>query len=245
MITSQSGIGEFQGSAGISPARGASQSTGSFSGGRRAACAALPGRLRIDTLIFTAIIVLFNGPLLLGELPLQWVLLPNRVAAGEWWRLFTHPFVHVTWYHLLLDAGAFLLLYEGLKQSVWLRRLAYVVGSGIGALGACWVASPDFAQTGFCGLSGIAHGLMVIAGLELLLDPNANRGQRRAGWLTLGLVVVKAGWEVTTGRVAFEWLHFGLMGTPLAASHAGGVLGGILAFVLLGGINSPSHRPAI
>jgi rhomboid family GlyGly-CTERM serine protease len=183
-------------------------------------------------LIFLAIIVLLNWSLFLGEVPLRWVFHAQGLMEGEWWRLVTHPFVHVSWYHLLLDAGAFLLLYEGLRQPAWFRRLVYVIASGAGALAVCWLASPDFSQTGLCGLSGVAHGLMAIAGMELALDRQSTRGQRRAGWITLAVVVMKAGWEMLTGQVAFQWLHFGLMGTPLAASHAGGVLGG-LAMVFL------------
>ncbi len=35
---------------------------------------------------------------------------PN-IVAGERWRDFTFPLTHVSLYHLLLDAGAFVLLY--------------------------------------------------------------------------------------------------------------------------------------
>ena len=38
------------------------------------------------------------------------------VAKGQWWRVATYPLVHLSWYHLLLDGGAFLLLYGGLVE---------------------------------------------------------------------------------------------------------------------------------
>lgn len=34
------------------------------------------------------------------------------VAADRWLRIFTHPFLHVSVYHLLLEAAAFSLLYS-------------------------------------------------------------------------------------------------------------------------------------
>jgi hypothetical protein len=40
------------------------------------------------------------------------------------------------------------------------------------------------------------------------------------------LVAGKSIWEATTGHVFFEWLHFGRLGTPIAVSHLGGVIGG-------------------
>jgi rhomboid family GlyGly-CTERM serine protease len=198
-----------------------------------------PWRPRLDTVAFGVLLACFNWPVFLGEVPWSWVFLPESVAAGEWWRVLTHPLAHVTWYHLLLDASAFLLLYDGLRQGRMLGRLAYVVAAAAGGLLASWLASPAFQEVGFCGLSGVAHGLMAVAALELADGTGKSRAQRKAGALAVGLVGLKAGWEAASGEALFQWLHFGLMGTPLAVSHAGGVVGGMLAFLLL------SLRPAV
>ena len=115
------------------------------------------------------------------RLPWIWVFLPKSVAAGEWWRVLTHPLAHVTWYHLLLDASGFLLLYDGLRQGRMLGRLAYVVAAAAGGLLASWLASPAFQEVGFCELSGVAHGLMAVAGLELAHGAGKSRAQRKAG----------------------------------------------------------------
>jgi len=66
---------------------------------------ALPGSWRTDTMrleltAFVAIIVLLNLPLFKGACAAGMIFLPDRVAAGEWWRLFTYSSVHVSWYHL-------------------------------------------------------------------------------------------------------------------------------------------------
>lgn len=144
---------------------------------------------------------------------------PTAVADGQWWRVLTHPFVHVSWYHLLLDGTAFLLLYQSLRGP----RLAYVAASAAGSLlAACWFW-PAIGATGLCGLSGVAHGLMAVSALELI------QRRERLGWVCLVAVVAKSVWEAATGTVFFTWLHFGLMGAPVAVCHAGGVVGCLLA----------------
>ena len=145
---------------------------------------------------------------------------PDAVAAGQWWRVLTHPFVHVSWYHLLLDGSAFVLLYRSLEQ----RRLSHLVAAGAGSLLASLWYWPTIGQTGLCGLSGMAHGLMAVSALEMI------RRQDRLGWLCLLLVAGKSIWEAVTGQVFFTWLHFGLMGTPVAVCHLGGVVGGMLVW---------------
>src|SRR4051812_26494304 len=69
---------------------------------------------RPELLIFGALVILCNAPLLVGACWHSLIFRPDAVHHGEWWRLFTHPFVHVTWYHLLLDGIAFFTLYNSL-----------------------------------------------------------------------------------------------------------------------------------
>jgi hypothetical protein len=53
------------------------------------------------------------------------------------------------------------------------------------------------------------------------------------GWIGFVLVVGKAALEALSGRMFFTFLHLGLMGDPVAVSHAGGVIGGLLAILLV------------
>jgi rhomboid family GlyGly-CTERM serine protease len=191
---------------------------------RRRSCA------RLDFWGFALVIIVLNLPVLMGEFNAQLVLFPEAVAAGEWWRVLTHPFVHVTWYHLLLDGSAFLLLYYGLEETRWLRRLGYIAASGAGALLISLCAAPQINAQGLCGLSGIAHGLMAISALEMISDREANRSRKWTGILCLALVTGKSLFEFATSHVAFSFLHFGLMGAPVAVCHLGGVIGGTAAF---------------
>jgi len=187
---------------------------------------------RLETKIYILILVLLNVSLLRGQVAESFIFHPAAVTEGEWWRWVTHPFVHVTWYHLLLDAGAFLMLYEGLVTHSWKRRIGYVLFGVAGSLLFTWAFSPSFTLMGLCGLSGVAHGLMVVSGLEMLIQPSADTVQKRIGLGLVLVVVVKAGWEWVTGQSFMSFMHFGMMGTPLVVCHAGGVVGGLLAFGL-------------
>src|SRR5437867_2859791 len=126
------------------------------------------GSLRVELGFWAALIALLNLPLLDGGCAASLIFEPRRVVAGEWWRLFSHPFVHVSWYHLMLDATAFLLLYRELDGSKWFERVGYLLASGAGSLLVSLWAAPLVQTRGLCGLSGIAHGLMTVSALGML-----------------------------------------------------------------------------
>jgi rhomboid family GlyGly-CTERM serine protease len=226
---------EQDGPVGLTMARARSESRGSLLH-RLALCHPLPRFVqgltkRPELVLFAVLLAVFNWPVLRGSLSESMVFLPAAVEAGEWWRLFSHPWVHVTWYHLLLDGAAFLMLYHSLVEVSQLRRLSYVLAAGTGSLLISWLASPAISTVGLCGLSGIAHGLMAVSAVEMMTAGASDTMQRRLGWITLALVVGKAAIEAVTGRMFFTFLHFGLMGDPVAVSHAGGILGGLLAML--------------
>ena len=154
--------------------------------------------------------------------------MPSALRSGEWWRLFSHPFVHLTWYHLFLDAGAFFILYTGLQEKRVSRKLVYMLICGSFSLAAAWIFSPALETIGLCGLSGIAHGLMAYSGLEQM----QTKKNIWIGLLSFVLVFAKSIYEFISGNVMFTFMHMGLCGTPLAACHLGGVVGGILCFFI-------------
>lgn len=190
----------------------------------------------IEFSAFTAALIAANFMLLLGRVCDPLVFLPDRFLAGDWWRALTFPFVHVSWYHLLLDAGAFLFLYHGLQETSAKRRLLLVAACATGSLGASWVSSP--LTGGLCGLSGIAHGLMAVSALEMMHSEDCTL--LRASIICFWIVVLKSILEAFTGQVLFSVLHFGPVGAPVATCHAGGVLGGLMVFVLIR--SNPSSR---
>jgi len=185
----------------------------------------IPNDARFELIFFAVILIIANTPLLGGMVREHLVFFPSRVAAGEWWRVITHPFAHVSWYHLFLDGAAFLMLYAELRHWSTRRRVAAVAASAMASLVAA-LTSPNISSLGFCGLSGVAHGLMAISAIEMIRGGEV--WERRAGWCAFLIVVVKALVEAASGNVLLGFLHFGLMGVPNAACHAGGVIGGLV-----------------
>ena len=196
------------------------------------ACRSLRKPERPELPVFTVLVITFNVSTLFGS-PWQSIVFEKQaVLDGQWWRLFTHPFVHLTWYHLLLDATAFLTLYAGLLDKSLFRRLAYIVGGAAGSLLLSCLGSNSPNQT-LCGLSGIAHGLMAVSALDMVANASSDARLRQIAWITFILVVAKAACEALTGRMFFSFLSFGLLGSPVAVSHAGGVIGSLVVFLFL------------
>ena len=182
---------------------------------------------------WAALVAAFNLPLLAGGASDRFALFPGRLADGEWHLLFTHAFVHVGFYHLLLDAGALLALHAALELGSAWRRIGVVAGGILGSAAATLMAWPAAGETGLCGLSGAAHGLMAVCGIETLGNARLSRAERWVGALTLGIVVAKAAGESVAGRVFFGGWHLGDVGMPVAVCHAGGVVGALAAYAML------------
>jgi len=185
---------------------------------------------RFELAAFAALIALLNLPLMAGHFAERFAFLPGAVRAGEWWRLLTHPFVHVSWYHLLLDAAAFFMAYAELRHRRWLERFGLVAAAGAGGVLAAWWTAPVVSTCGLCGLSGIAHGLMAVVGLDLA--QSRDRLLRRVGLASFAGVVLKSLVEALTGEILFASWHLGWLGTPIAVCHAGGVLGASMIWLL-------------
>jgi rhomboid family GlyGly-CTERM serine protease len=185
-----------------------------------------------DLWLLGLLLLALNLPTLAGDPLISLVFQPDALKRGEVWRLLTFPFIHVSWYHLLLDGAAFLLLYRSLQQPILAIRLLYVIAAGTMSLCMAWLLDPALAQRGLCGLSGVDHGLMAISSLEMIASGPPRTAERRLGLIALAVLLLKSAFEAVTGSALLGFLHFGLMGHPVAVVHAGGVLGGILAFGL-------------
>lgn len=182
-----------------------------------------------DLILFAGIIVVLNTHILKGEFDASRIFFPEAVMAGEWLRVVTHPFVHVGWYHLFLDAGAFFLLYTGLEEKRKYLKVLFLSICGAGSIIASLIATPRIHVQGLCGLSGIGHGLMAITSLEMM----QKKETRWIGLISLLMVTLKSIYELLTGNVLF---HFGLCGSPLSACHIGGVIGGCVCYIIFGKI---------
>ena len=198
--------------------------------------------LKHELWFFAGLILLLNLPLLNGTWASDFAFSPGLVRRGEWWRVLTFPFVHVSIYHLLLDAAAFFLLYSGLREPKRSNRLAFVFASALGSLAVSLFAAPQIYSVGLCGLSGVAHGLMAISALEMIQSQN-DKKLVWAGTISFLFVTGKAAWEAITGQVVFSQFHFGNLGTPIAVCHAGGILGALVVALKKSG--SASINPTL
>jgi rhomboid family GlyGly-CTERM serine protease len=188
---------------------------------------------RKEMIIFTMLLALANLPLLFGGFFEQLVYFPENNIAGSWWSCMTHPFVHASLYHLLVDGAAFLLIYAQLQEKSVIRRLLYLIGIHVSVVFGVTLGLPAVEAAGYCGLSGIAHGLMALWCLERLdvaLQKTAETTERWIAGALLAGVLAKSIYEVSVGHVFFESTHLGDVGVPVVASHLAGVLGAIVIY---------------
>jgi rhomboid family GlyGly-CTERM serine protease len=186
-----------------------------------------------DILLFSVVLLAASAPLALrGTPPLRFAYSPAAVGAGEWWRLLSHPFVHVSRYHLLLDGVAFVSLLVSLGDRRASDRILLVVASAAASLGTASLLPGETATYGLCGLSGVGHGLMAGAAV-LTLREEGDHSSRRTAAIFLGVVVGKSLIEAATGRLLFDLVHLGNLGRPNPLCHLGGVGGGVLTALAL------------
>ena len=176
-----------------------------------------------EWVIWLLILVWINGPLLFGSTTNQWNLVPH-LCLTEPWRWLTHPFAHVSVYHLLIDASAFLSLLHAV-QGKPVFRLGLVIICAIGGAFGALLDPVNINLSGFGGLSGAAHGLAIYAGW--IYTKNDLPRDRLFGWCMIALVMGKSIWEATSGTVFLHQLHFGSIGKPITWCHLGGALAGL------------------
>ena len=185
------------------------------------------------TPILVALTLGLNVPLLFGGPSADFLFQPMAVRQGEWWRLITHPFVHISAYHFILDAGAFFILWTSRPHPHnWSRDLFLFCTCAAGSvIAATWSGIPS---GGFGGLSGIAHGLMVYQGVTVLMMKHEPRSHRIAAAILVCIVMGKACIETITGTVFLNSLHAGNIGSPITACHLGGAVAGALVALARG-----------
>ena len=123
---------------------------------------------RIELIVFISLIGIINLPLIHGSVSESLIFFPLEVRSGQWWRLITSPFVHISWYHLILDGLAFWLLWTGLRETGFLKKILYALVPWATSLLLPVMVSRTVYEMGLCGLSGIAHGLTVITALDMM-----------------------------------------------------------------------------
>ena len=183
----------------------------------------IPG---FSTWSIPAVFTLISGLIAITGESGRTVLKYDRIAieGGEFWRLISGHFAHLSGLHLALNlAGLWLiwfLLGARLSQGAWVATV-FVVIAGIDA--GFWVLNPNLLW--YVGLSGLLHGLIVagaIAGLKTA---------RTESVVILTGVFAKIVYEQVSGAVpGTEFLSGGPVVTD---AHLYGALSGVIAGLLL------------
>lgn len=154
----------------------------------------------------------------------------QALAAGEYWRVLTHHFVHVSWPHLLLNlaaSGVLLLLFgpELRGRAVLAAALALLLLLSVALVS---LAPPRL----YVGLSGLLHGLYALAACLALWRDRLSAGAVLA---MLFAKVVLEQWRGSSAALAE------LVGSEIAIeAHLYGVVLGLL----LGGLAAALRRAA-
>ena len=138
-------------------------------------------------------------------------LVKDRYLQGEWWRLFTAPFMHGNLIHFMMNAAA--LLYLGKRIEVFARwphlPLVFLFSACIGGeASARFLAAPSVGASG--GLMGWLGFLLVFESLHSSLVPRSARRRLLGGVLLTAFI----------GLVGFRFID--------NAAHLGGLLAGML-----------------
>jgi membrane associated rhomboid family serine protease len=142
-------------------------------------------------------------------------LIKGAYRSGDWWRLFTSPWLHGHPVHWAMNAAA--LLYLGRRTEVLARwphlALAFLVSAWVGGIASVyWVAAPSVGASG--GLLGLLGFLLVFETLHRRLVPVSARRRLLAGVVVIALM----------GLFGFRFID--------NAAHAGGLVAG-MAYALL------------
>jgi membrane associated rhomboid family serine protease len=153
-------------------------------------------------------------------------LVKERYLHGEWWRLFTAPFLHGNVVHFLMNAAA--LAYLGKRVEVSARwphlPLVFLFAACVGGeASARFVAAPSVGASG--GLMGWLGFLLVFETLHARLVPRRARPRLAAGVLLTALI----------GLVGYRFID--------NAAHAGGLVAGMLYATIVFPASSSPARP--
>jgi rhomboid protease GluP len=151
-----------------------------------------------------------------GELSLRYEVLAPAIQHGEWWRIFTYGFMHVAWWHVLINMYALLQVGIFVEYCYGTPRYALIYLAGLigGGLAAYYttIGTNDTTRGASGAILGL-FGAMAVLGFKL--------PQLRGALLRYAVLPI-----VLT-------LGYGLINPYVSnAAHIGGLIAGA-AFALL------------
>ena len=153
-------------------------------------------------------------------------LLKENYQAGEFWRLFTAPFLHGNFLHFFMNASA--LAYLGKRMEVFARwphlPLVFLFAACIGGeASARFIGAPSVGASG--GLMGWLGFLLVFEILHRRLVPRRATRRLAAGVFLTALI----------GLIGYKYID--------NAAHAGGLIAGMLYAAIVFPASSSPIRP--
>lgn len=155
----------------------------------------------------------------------SWAYNRHHIANGEYWRLITGHFIHLNNAHLLLNmlgVGLVLVLFDNVL-AIW-QWLVVLLASALIISVLIYVNLPQV--QGYVGLSGVIHGLYVLASMRLLIQPK----ERNFAIILMLMVTLKLLTENSGQGTSFTANLIG--GHVLLPAHLYGALVGLLFGVL-------------
>lgn len=149
-----------------------------------------------------------------------WALEKGAVLDGQVYRLVTAHLVHLSRMHTVLNILGLALVTATIWTILSGRGLIRAVLWSGAAISLGWIALQP-AGPAYVGFSGITHGIYAYGALHLL-----RRGPVWMGWVVLGLLALKLGYEFFVGAVPGAEKEIG--GGVALLSHSLGTLGGAL-----------------
>ncbi|SEQ65708.1 rhomboid family GlyGly-CTERM serine protease [Solimonas aquatica] len=161
-----------------------------------------------------------------GDAGREWLRFDRAaIAGGQWWRLASGSFVHLGWYHLLLNSLGLLVLVllcpQRLPAWVWLRRLL-LLSTGMGLF--LYALVPWLQH--YVGMSGVIHGLFLLG-----LVPQLRQRDLIAAACLLYLLG-KLAYEIIAGAPVSDEAALG--GHVITESHLYGTITALLYGLMFG-----------
>lgn len=146
-------------------------------------------------------------------------LYPDKVSAGEFWRLLTANLVHFGWAHTLMNSAALVLCTLAFFTDVSLKKFSLLLFWCCASVGVgIYCFNPEYSP--YAGLSGAIHGLIVAGLLQTQAYPLWIR------IVALALVTTKLGQENSAGYEASDLQQL-IPAAVAVESHLYGAIAGI------------------
>ena len=180
------------------------------------------------TRLFLGLMILVGlAQMLPGDASTAAGLVKSNYRAGEWWRLFTAPFLHGHPIHFAMNAAA--LLYLGKRLEVFARwphlPLVFIFSAVIGGQTSAYFLRDATSVGASGGLMGWLGFLLVFETLHARLVPRSARRRLAAAVLLTALI----------GVIGHRFID--------NAAHAGGLVAGMLYAAIVFPKSSSVYRP--